>query len=796
MQQIQLRNYQSNALNDVIESFKTNKNCVLSMAPSGGKTVTAIEKIKIFLKENSTSRALIIAHGQNILKSMWQKALKKYLTEEEISRVICDIPHNHRKMDLKGVELIVIDEAHEFTFAKTVEEILQKLPKAKKLYLTGTPSRFIAKGPEEYPLVMVAGAELVENGFMSDLSVGLFATKARLTEEDRNRYGDLSPEAIERLEKTTKQDVEACLDAMLKRLKDFGFLKIPAVPLIRNRSPWSFGWLEKTLWACASIKQAEMVFKHLQSKNISARISHSENDPDSLQILGDGNGDLGFLHKDDKTLVLVVVDRATLGFDMPWLVNVVDMTGSHNPDRCYQLLSRALRKNPEKPDQRKYFYKINNEKERDITKIYMTATLCLLWPDFLSKYNGKNLNGMRIPVIDVQKRSKNKGEPTKVRKKNTVKKSIIEENLFETLNTVEMLKDMLHKCGEPLGEYASCSIKSAIGNASGVDFYVDWTNEEEVLEIIVKLARDNGLMSQESKEGSVEDKMIEVLRLFKNRKHLYSFPRGRGICDSMRRHYGHVLDKALPVVNTVEENKQKIIDFINRNGRRPSFSGSATLEERRLAHLMKSYTTLGLNRYDADFAAIVEAMCPKIDTVSQNKEAIMQLAIDGKPKPKKGDRLVDKLHRYTSPNSPLYDEEWTEQLKHIRPDWFKTKQDLSFERMMKIMPQELVSFEEGQEWKGAGHKHWFVCKKYGRFYRTANANIARSWKVGLSGHPKMGRENIGPLGSKRVYCNQNQKTYQSMRQAGIDLNVGHSSIQAFFAGKVKQVKGYTFKYID
>ena len=57
----------------------------------------------------------------------------------------------------------------------------------------------------------------------------------------------------------------------------------------------------------------------------------------------------------------------------------------------------------------------------------------------------------------------------------------------------------------------------------------------------------------------------------------------------------------------------------------------------------------------------------------QNKDILLKMAKDGKPKPaRKTDKnLREALNRFTNPHCEYHDPEFTKEIKSIRPDWFK-----------------------------------------------------------------------------------------------------------------------------
>jgi superfamily II DNA or RNA helicase len=253
---------------------------------------------------------------------------------------------------------------------------------------------------------------------------------------------------------------------------------------------WShaIGTLDKTMISCASIKQAEKVTLYLRSNGVNALLSHSENDKHSENVAK-------FI-SDSSVLVLVVVNRAILGFNLPTLVNVVDMTGSHNIDRMYQLFARVMRKHE---GSQKYFFKVSSKMQIEFTKLYLQAALMLLTKDFLTRYNGKNLKRMEILV---KKDSKNNNDPTpRSGRKNAASVYAIDKDLFEKVNMVELFEYALGKANDSFGDYAYTTFGKVKDVLNGFSIEDDMgETKEELLEWL--------LIQKEIKKGKVDEKTI------------------------------------------------------------------------------------------------------------------------------------------------------------------------------------------------------------------------------------------------------------------------------------------------
>lgn len=438
---IKLRPYQENVLVAVNEQFKTGNDMVVAASPSSGKTTMMLEFIK-----RTPGKFLILTHGQDIIRQMWATEISNFLTPDEQSRVTYNLPQTLSRKEVPLVDFVIIDEAHQFTFADMVQKILNVNKNAKKIYLTGTPSKFIAR---KYPIKIVPALDLIEQGYISDLYIGLFSTTAHLNTEDRNSDGNLKSAGAAKLARTVNSDLDALMEALLKRLKASVTKSNPNAARLLSDVP-SLGSLGQTMIACASTDQASKVLKYLKQKGINALSSNSKSDPTGENILKFQN--------DSKVKVLVVVDRGVLGFNMPQLENVVDMTCSTNIDRIYQLYARVMRKDSNV--KKKYFFKLAPVEEMQVMKFYTQASLCLMHESFISRFNGKNLDEMEIPVKIVPKVKKPKRERSNVacEAPRSLKEISFDEFFMEQVSATKLLTDVYNKMDQPLNEFAMVKI--------------------------------------------------------------------------------------------------------------------------------------------------------------------------------------------------------------------------------------------------------------------------------------------------------------------------------------------------
>lgn len=459
-----LRPYQIDILEKLSRELILNDEVVIASAPNSGKTLMAIE----FIKRNPNATFLILTHGTLVLKEQWKSSLNgagldcsDKLGE---SRITYGVPHGLYKKSGYKVDYIFIDEGHEFAFARMVREIKEKFNPNKIIYLTGTPSKFIAK---KYPVIIVPGIDLIKDGYSSDLYIGMVSTNAKIFDSDRNEVGDVKYSGEHKLESTVESDLSELLQAMDKRLRETGAFK--SSPYLRKTVEWAptLGKLHKTMIACQSIKQATLVNRYFETAGINSILSHSKLDLDSANIQQ--------FKTDPNVKVLVVVDRGILGFDMADLVNVVDLTGSRNIDRIYQLYARVMRKNDQYD--KKYFFKFATEQHMLLDKFYMNAAISMLNGDFISKFNGRNLKEMEIPVL-IKTGSRKDRIKSKKPSKNGF--AVIEKDFYDLVTAGAALENIYNKIGQTTNEYAYATFGKILEREFGKKFFrpiIDITEE-------------------------------------------------------------------------------------------------------------------------------------------------------------------------------------------------------------------------------------------------------------------------------------------------------------------------------
>jgi len=421
-----LRDYQQEAV-----SFLNSNNgkLILAMCPSSGKTETIIYYLNEQFKINPNIRVLILPHSTNVLLDNFYQRLELRNVDFTYSSDINDdvnihviLPQNHNRI-VGYYDLIIIDEAHENYLAKTIQGIIKKTQVQKEILLTGTPSKFI--GNNDFKLHFVALSDLCE----------LYTPKLRIDviESDYDWNGNYNQiKELKNSFKFTKESTEISLK------KIFDFL------LKKNNS------IQKTLIVCRNIAQSNYVKNYLTSIGFSSEISNSDNDKDSENVSK---------FKNNFIDILIVVNRARLGYDDADLINLIDISGTLNPNIIYQMFARLLRGTK---DIKKYYIRLSSKND-DIynSEIATSVALMLTHTNYIQVFNGKNFNSQEIIVnSDFFLKSKNKLDNSNSKSNLSKRKLFID--VQDELDVINFFKKVIEEKEKNVGLYKFCKVSEVI----------------------------------------------------------------------------------------------------------------------------------------------------------------------------------------------------------------------------------------------------------------------------------------------------------------------------------------------
>lgn len=452
------RKYQVNA---ILRIKNLKGKLVLAMCPNGGKTVVTILGIMEYLKLNPTHRILVFAHNTNVIKQNFMGSLEDFKDNitftwsddlSDDSQLHVALPAQYNKISQK-YDFVVVDEAHEnYLVSKSSKgqllDLIKSVGAKNELLLTGTPSKFIAAGG--YDIEFVSLFDMPSEN-MSDLSIELIETDYNW----KDNYSGFEVKESGYTSDATKSAMNAITKSLMKKIRYS--LTPEEFNKIRTWSKVKSGYkaimseifgnkISKTIIACGSVDQANDVNDILNDghKSPISYVSHNEND---------SNSEIFKAFKENDFNILVVVRRGRLGYSDDNLYNMIDMTGTHNPDLIYQMFARVLRG---KPDNKKFFYKLTTRESgmKDLTHMSTSAALMLMSREFLSTFNGKNFNGIKIPVIKKTQTVSTKTKGGKVKTK-TVEKLVLPEF---TNDVVSFMKNIIADIDKPMSVYKMVTI--------------------------------------------------------------------------------------------------------------------------------------------------------------------------------------------------------------------------------------------------------------------------------------------------------------------------------------------------
>lgn len=516
-----------------------------------GKTLIAAIICYFYLKRNPTKRILIVAEGKKSLKKQFSNKIIEELINTGLlpkgfveriddkkqfikskSNILIINPQTIRELikDSKfsfiennlNFNLLIFDEAQNWYETKNGDGLIAKLKEKLKfdniILLTGSPSSFNGRGfPSHY-----VSTEDLPNERVAPMSMELVKTKSNIRKSDFN--GDelkkgysWSRSELHSIEWSMLNDLfNALVDKLMSPYKNnpekFYLSKhgkfIDKIIINGERKfkeMFINEYLEKTLIFCHNIPQAIHMYHYLNSFiKIPILISHSNSkhkegyDPYSETIES-------FEKLKENRSMLLVVDRAKEGYDDPYVVNVIDMSCSGDPELISQIIDRGGRPHPDQPNKVKTFIKIVPEGEEHYYKLSLNFAINLNRRDIFKIYNGKNFNNIGIkivkdkdiqdsPKVDVYTRLLNENKKLKNRikimnvndKENDaidkvkIKKTPLiwlNESVFTTLN-----KSIQHKDGDVWSAIAH--VETTAGNVLGIKEKYKSKSLLEIMEII------------------------------------------------------------------------------------------------------------------------------------------------------------------------------------------------------------------------------------------------------------------------------------------------------------------------
>jgi len=365
------RPYQSDAVNRICKSHLDNSTSrvVLAASTGSGKTEMSIMIIEHFITAG-LGRVLVIAHHTNIIKSNFIDRLQAYNpqftysdTDQSADCFVAIRSKSIDNVDASQFDLLIVDEAHQNYFAKTIQNITCCVN--HQVLLTATPSKFVAAGG--FDIIPIARLD-IPNQYFADLHFRVVNSDTALTDDDFNHDKN-----VKTSKRFNRSDIKSQCDVV--------------IPLLDNN---------KKLFICKDINQATQVANYLTKNGFSTQVSDSKCDPDGTIIDQFKSGVINSL---------CVVDRMRVGYSDNDLFHTVDMSFTHNPDVIMQILSRSNRGNQ---SQLKTYIKLTNNTFNVKTRFALSVALCLYRSDNLVKYDGTRTQNLNLPILPEKEKTTRK----------------------------------------------------------------------------------------------------------------------------------------------------------------------------------------------------------------------------------------------------------------------------------------------------------------------------------------------------------------------------------------------------
>lgn len=356
--------YQTHSANKIISDIlsPSTEAAILAAAPGSGKTTISQIVIQKYIQKYPDAKVLVLTHGQNLLKNQYLENLQNPhvkidftfgdFDSDESTQVFVGIPHSINRLPAAKIDLLVVDECHEFYLKKMVQSIIKKYSPKHQLLLTGSPSEFnrLKSLGTNYKITYICGNDLIS----------------------KNVFSDVEMDVVE-LTNSRNTNIVENIRKMLRHAENKG----------KN--------LSKLIVAVNGINQADLVAQFLRLKGRKVALSTSENDRDSDKIKK---------FQENQYDTLVVVQRGILGFSDNNVTGLFDLRCSKDVEISNQIFARVLRKHPDSVE--KFYYRCGNKKNRDWHNqvVMLFKIKSLMRKDIFTRYNGSNM------VVDAPRKYK------------------------------------------------------------------------------------------------------------------------------------------------------------------------------------------------------------------------------------------------------------------------------------------------------------------------------------------------------------------------------------------------------
>jgi DNA repair protein RadD len=342
---MQLRPYQTDAINSIYDWFASGKKAPLVVTPTGsGKSVILAEFIRRACTEHPNTHILVVTHVKELvaqdakaIKNIWAQAkvgvYSAGLGKRQLSQItVASVQSIYKRPEFHGrFDLIIVDEAHLIPhsdngmYRQLLDSAIAANPFTKLIGLTATPFRLDSGSLHEGDGALFDGicyeanvADLIKQGYLCKL--------------------------------TSRNGVNVDLDGIKKVGGDF-----------------NLGQLGERMSAMRLVEQhADLIVKRCQQRNswliFAVTVEHAKQICAALKRRGIAcgyvSGDMGNTERDvqindfktGRTQALVNCSILTTGFDYPAIDAVVMLRPTMSAGLYVQMVGRGLRLDSTKTD--------------------------------------------------------------------------------------------------------------------------------------------------------------------------------------------------------------------------------------------------------------------------------------------------------------------------------------------------------------------------------------------------------------------------------------------------------------
>ena len=631
----ELRKYQSDAIESLLSNLP-NKPCLLGFSTGTGKTYTTHELIECWMVLNPNKRVLVLTHNQTILRDNFSRGsdfmefkVGSTLTEAKSKRVVVSIPSTLKDKDLGKFGLLVIDEAHEWFGQTSIKNIRSKIGTHQLLLLTASHGKF---SNSEYHKILFSIEEGIEHNFLSDVKIEIVESAWNF-DETKDYNNDLELKGTVKV--SSSQVERTCKDllAYMGRSQSWipGFTKIDRKVLISFEKIKALKVLPKTIVVCHNTNMADSVYEYMRSQFADqVSISYSKTDQGKYPDVNSEN--LKAFKDSSQARMLILVKRGVLGFDVPELEYVFDMTASKNVGRTQQIMGRVMRQSGKL---KKHYFKVSPIKNLEYTNIQMACVVALMKKEINETWDGTSDN---IPLLKVkEKRLKSIKDSTKAPNISKKAKSVVIDKYLMEFAQYKSVFDSVNNQG-PNSVFHSrlfCTAKEAIQR---MESYIGNGASEKNKGDIIQFFKDNGRWPSNKRDNSHEsfigarltDYIVEGLPCYDRNFKETVISMGYLFRD----------DKRLAA-------KNEIRDFVKKNKRLPALS---IAEEKVLAKRMHRFFAPSEKSFDPQFRGEFEVYINGTKkAVNTKKEVLLKLIKNTGKIPKEARGYLSKANESFDP---------------------------------------------------------------------------------------------------------------------------------------------------